>query len=308
MGTIEGAWRRNQEYNYNVFTKTLSASNNGRWNGIVFKARLTIIPESDELLIGKLNRPQYANLPTSAERPDSDLNDLRYYDLPMEQPFNIVLREGVVRALLVDRELNEVQVNQLKFVVKTVMNQLQVHINAEQRMDGNNGAYSVNEQTMMGNCDTVYEISPLPEYLANRGQNIDIVKSRNYNKCFQSRDSSQTVSNRGVPNVNEVNRIILSGSLDDYTVQSSVSTLKTSDRSTGQLETISNVNVTLESLDTNVRYSKIRVDSFMDVENNYPPRVSRKSLKNLRMMGNVRENQQEDLPGLLIACQIYLFG
>ncbi|XP_037050192.1 vitellogenin-3-like [Bradysia coprophila] len=304
--SVDGAWKQNQEYNYNVYTKTLSASKDETWHGVIFRARLTIRPESDELLIGKFSRPQYAKLQTSTRRADSDVNDLHYNDLPMEQPFNIVLKNGVVKALLVNRRLNEDQVNQLKFVVKSVMNQLRLDRSAPYQMDGDNAAYNVNEETMFGNCATVYEISPLPHYLAqssrdlvpllrlqNQEQYIDVVKSRDYTKCFQRRDSERLPISNRVPIVTEVNRIILSGSLNDYTVQSSVSTLKTADRASGRLKTISNVNLTLESLDTNTRYSPIQVDALMDVENDYPPRTSRKTLQNVRM---IRTSPRENLP------------
>ncbi|XP_037042452.1 vitellogenin-like [Bradysia coprophila] len=296
---VECQWKLNQEYNYKVFTKTLAASKDDTWNGEVFQARLTLRPEPDGVWFGKLSRPQYAQVQTSRRRADSDLNNLNYNDLPMDQPFNIVLRNGVVRALLVNRKLNENQVNQLKFVVKAVMNQLQIDGNAQNRMDGDNAAYNVNELTMMGNCETVYEISPLPQYLAQSSRDlvpmprlqrqeqfIDVVKSRDYSRCNQQNQQNQQRNSRPssyaniVPKFTEVSRIILSGSLSDYTVQSSVTTMKSLQRLNEPLETIAYVNITLESVDDNARYAPIQVDTLMDVENNYPPRASRKNVEN----------------------------
>ncbi|XP_037042454.1 vitellogenin-like [Bradysia coprophila] len=296
----EGQWKLNQEYNYNVFTKTLAASKDDTWNGIVFQARLTLRPEPDGVLFGKLSRPQYAQVQTSRRRADSDLNNLNYNDLPMDQPFNIVLRNGVVRALLVNRKLNENHVNQLKFVVKAVMNQLQIDENAQNRMDGDNAAYNVNELTMMGYCETVYEISPLSEYLAqssrdlvplprlqSQEQFIDVVKSRDYSRCNQKNEQSQQRNISGmrpngniVPTFTEVSRTILSGSLKDYTVQSSVTTMKSP-------ETIAYVNLTLESVEDNARYSPIQVDTLMDVENNYPPMAPRKNVQNYLRLNQI---------------------
>ncbi|KAG4069995.1 hypothetical protein HA402_013655 [Bradysia odoriphaga] len=301
---VEGQWKPNQEYNYKVFTKTLAASKDDTWNGEVFEARLTLRPEPNGVWLGKLSRPRYAQFKTSRSRADSDVNNLNYNDLPMDEPFNIVLRKGVVRALLVNRKLNENQVNQLKFVVKTVMNQLQVDGNAPNRMDGDNAAYNVNELTLMGNCETVYEISPLSQYLSRSRdlvplprlqspeQFIDVVKSRDYSRCNQQNEQNQQRNsglrpNRGVPKLTEVSRIILSGSLNDYTVQSSVTTIKSLERLNGPLETIAYVNITLESVDDNTRYSPIQVDTLMDVENNYPPRASRENVQNYLRLNRV---------------------
>ncbi|XP_037042453.1 vitellogenin-like [Bradysia coprophila] len=299
---VKGQWKLNQEYNYNVFTKTLAASKDDTWNGEVFQARLTLRPEPDGVWFGMLSRPRYAQFQTSRSHADLDMHNMNYNDLPMDQPFNIVLRNGVVRALLINRKLNENQVNQLKFVVKAVMNQLQIDGNAQNRMDGDNAAYNVNELTMMGNCETVYEISPLPQYLSRSSdlvplprlqrqeQFIDVVKSRDYSRCNQRNQRRKSNPN---PNANtvppltltEVSRIILSGSLSDYTVQSSVTTIKSLERLNGPLETIAYVNITLESVDDNARYSPIQVDTLMDVENNYSPSSSRKNVEHdLRLM------------------------
>lgn len=264
-----------------MVTKALTASRDGKWKGAAFQARLSIRPESDDILIGRLSQAQYAKVQTTTSNVNN--NDLDYNDVPLEEPFKIKLKNGIVDALFVNRDLTENQIKPLKFVVNAVLNQFQVDSNIQYQMNGENAFYRKNERTAVGDCETVYEISPLPEYLAQssrdlvplpelqrQGQFFDVVKTRNYNNCNR-RTGSNLLKN--APSLTEVNRIILSGSLNDYTVQTSVRTVKVADSLNAPPKTISHVNVILESIDTNAKFAPwIDFDNLKNVEsiNNSP--------------------------------------
>lgn len=294
--TVEGTWKLNKEYNYKVHTKALAASKDETWKGTMFHTRLTIRPQSDKLLIGKLSESQYAQVQQSSRRADSNMNGLRFNDIEMEQPFKIELENGMVKALHVDRRLTNEMIVALRFVVKAVMNQFHVDKDAQNKINENTAAFVVDEPTMFGDCETSYEITPLPQYLAqssrdlvplpraqNEGLYVDVFKSRDYSKCIQQ------ITDR-VPTYTELSRTILSGSLNDYTVQSSFAIMRTADRSSGKPETITHVNVTLESIDANnARYSTMQADNLIDVEKDYPLKDSDKNNENHSLFGHVRE-------------------
>lgn len=148
---------------------------NNQWVGIVTKARLSILPQSDNLLIGKVSQAEFAEIHQQLTQGwDSDLeeNQLAYKNWPLsEKPFEIHLKNGAIRSMSVDRTMTNDQINQLKAIVS----QLQVDTNAQNEIkckhnqlpekDSNNAVYKTMEPTVTGNCETIYDISPLPEYL-----------------------------------------------------------------------------------------------------------------------------------------------
>lgn len=264
-----------------MVTKVLTASQDEKWNGGVFQVRLSIRPESNDILIGRLSRAQYAKVQTSTWDLNENDRDLDYKDITLEEPFKIKLKNGIVDALLVDRDLTEFQISQLKFLINTALNQFQVDTNVQYQMNGDNAFYTKNEQTIFGDCETVYEISPLPEYLAQssrdlvplpelqrQGQVFDVVKTRNYNDYNKRTNTGSDRLKSDLRSLTEVNRIILSGPLNDYTIQSLHRTMKAADNLYASPKTIVNVNITLESIDTNAEYSPIPVDNLKYVQNN----------------------------------------
>ncbi|KAJ6646693.1 Vitellogenin-A1 [Pseudolycoriella hygida] len=242
VGSADCGWKQNHEYNYKVATKTLKASAFDKWEGAVFRARLSIWPTSDNMLIATFDQPEYASTETSKfwEEYDGD-----YQDMPLGEQFRIKLKNGMVDGLYVDNELSENQVQQIKFVINMVINQLNVDTNAQEQMVTDANIYTKNEETFVGKCDTTYSIFARTPELQTQGTFFDVVKSRNYNKC--KTDSQRLKSMNGVT-LTEVNRIILSGPLNDCTIQSSVSTIKSSGMLKSPTKTTVTVNVTLESV------------------------------------------------------------
>ncbi len=149
---------------------------NNQWVGIVTKARLNIRPQSENVLIGKVSQAQFAEIHQQLPQGwDSELEEdkLAYHDWPLsEKPFEIHLKNGAIRSMSVDRTMTNDQINQLKAIVSS----LQVDTNAQNEIkckhnqlpeadNRNNAVYKTMEPTVTGKCETIYDISPLPEYL-----------------------------------------------------------------------------------------------------------------------------------------------
>lgn len=296
-----------------MVAKTLSAARGNKWNGGIFKARLTIRPESDDILIGQFSQTEYARV-ESSRRYDVDVDNskLDYNQLPLNRPFKIQFQNGIITALFVDRDMTEVQIKQLQFVLNSIMNQFHVDKDAKYEMKGDNTIYTKMEQTLGGDCETVYEISPLPEYLAQssrdlvplpelQGDFIVVAKSRNYNAC----DKRMGQQNTGIlaKPMTEVTRTILSGTLNDFTVQSSVSTVQTADNLNSAPKTITYVNVTLESIASYTESSQITTEKLMlnnveDMIGNISPNVLRNNDRRMGSLGFVRDEDLMDSENL----------
>lgn len=174
---------------------------NNQWVGIVTKAHLYIRPQSENILIGKVSQPQYAEIHEQlAEGWNSELDEdrLAYRQWPLsEKPFEIHLKNGTIRSMSVDRTMTNGkeffnilsftlplnnfhlsniirtdEINQLKAIVSqfqvdvTAQNEIKCkHNQLPETMHSNNAVYKTMEPTVTGKCETLYDISPLPEYL-----------------------------------------------------------------------------------------------------------------------------------------------
>lgn len=259
-----GAWRENTEYKYSVRTHTLTAIPNlkNQWVGVYTKADLTIRQISKDKLIGKLHNGQYsefhdalANDPAQ-HKPD---HELQYQPMEMNsKPFEIRMDNGIVHSIAVDKEMTNIELNR----VKSILSQLQVDIRARNAINDernhlaqnndaedndNQAAYKVMEPTVTGKCETNYDISRIPEHLAQNYPEIkanapvrdgdyiyEVIKSKNYSNCEQSMGYHFGVSglNDWKPNTNvmgslsksAVSRVIITGNFNEYLIRSSVTT------------------------------------------------------------------------------------
>lgn len=206
----DGAWKPNHEYKYDVETRTLTALPDlkQQWVGMVTRARLHIRPQADNVLIGKLMKPEFAEVHQELNNGwDMDLSGqkLAYHQMPMSQkPFEVRLKNGAIRSLAVDRTMTNEQINMLKAIISPLQadtkaqNEIRCKHNQMPEEHGNNGVYKTMEPTVTGECETLYDISPLPEYLTQthrdwvpmpqlkgNGEFIDIVKTKNFSNCDQ---------------------------------------------------------------------------------------------------------------------------
>lgn len=247
----EGAWKDNKEYKYKLVVKTfLELPGTNKENGAISSVHLVIRRESDNVLVGKIIQAGFvdADQQGSSEEQDSNTNDKKtaFDDVELNKPFKIHLTNGVIQSLSADPTMTVHQINQLKFITS----QFQVDTKAQNVLqsddnrlpDASNSSYYMTmEQTVTGECETTYDITKLPNYLAyaNRdkiplfdligdGEVIQIVKNTNYTNCKERARylSDAAVVSEGTVPVSLSSRIMITGSMDDYTIQSSVTTNK----------------------------------------------------------------------------------
>ena len=222
------------------------------------KALLTIQVKDPQLLIAKLSQNQYARILKSLpEGWDTEISDqmLELRHLPLSgKPFAIKLKHGVIRDILVDRTVPTWEVN----ILKSIISQLQIDSMGENaiRTDETQiptdqesyGFFRVMEDSVGGKCEVLYDITPLAEQLVyiypelvpipklkKDGQYIDIRKLKNYDKCDQrmnyqfgitdnKRWEAGSNQNGKFFSQSATSRIIISGTLKNFTIQSAVTT------------------------------------------------------------------------------------
>lgn len=179
-----------------------------QWAGVVTKAQLSVRRLNENVLIAKVSHPEIAQI--NAELPsgwDSHMDEEQLQYQPMtlsSRPFEIRLKNGAIRSLAVEKSLTNEEVNQLKGIVS----QLQVDLQAKNLIkckynqfpeEGKiNAVYKTMEPTVTGECEMLYDISPLADFtiqsrpewvpmpeLKENGQFIEVVKTKNYSNCDQ---------------------------------------------------------------------------------------------------------------------------
>lgn len=222
----------------------------GKERGTIANVGLTIRPQSDNVLIGQITEASLSDLDEQDADYDSAPSDVIdsktvLQGVPLNKLFKIHLRNGVIDTLSVDQTMTMKQINQVKFIAS----QFQVDTKAQnlvresgnyQQSDRNtNNYYTTMEPTVFGVCKTIYDISHLPEYLAyakydtipslskyaGEDEVIEIVKNTNYKDCNneQAGYNADIIDRKQDSNSLSAN-IIVTGSLDKYTIHSSVAT------------------------------------------------------------------------------------
>lgn len=218
-----------------------------RPGGFIASYRLTIRPQPDNVLIGEITKIELEEIPPyvllGAQHVLSQWKSASQ-DVSLRKPFKVYLKNGVIDSLSVDQTLTFDIINILKFIVS----QFQVDTKAQNfirksdndiRPDVNtNDAYYVTmEPTDMGVCKTTYDISRLPEYLAyaeygnipslskyaGDEQVIKIIKNTNLHKCNINEQTQYAADRNDQEKWHELlnSRIIITGSLDNYTIHAS---------------------------------------------------------------------------------------
>lgn len=234
-----------------------------QWVGLYTKADLTIRPLSKDVLIGKMQNGQYSEyhdeLPNGPTRHPE--KELAYQPMEMNtETFEIRLNNGAIHSIAVEKDMTNVQLNQLK----SIISQLQVDVQARNLIDDeqnrlpqlrdqedddsqSKALYKVMEPTVTGKCETTYDISRVPLYLAQAYPEYDsalplqknehfyeVFKTKNYSNCEQRMGFHFGVSglNDWTPNTNTmgslsksaISRVVISGSFDKHTIRSSITT------------------------------------------------------------------------------------
>nr|AGJ71349.1 vitellogenin [Chrysopa septempunctata]QBC41006.1 Vg1 [Chrysopa pallens] len=255
------AWKSNTEYQYRVHGRTLAALHDvaDQYVGVLVRANLQINPRANGLLSAQINNPEYAqihvNLPGGWES-EIPQEQLHYKPLRLtNKPFEIELKNGAVKQVLVEKNIPNWEANLIKSLVSQIQvdmqgqNLLSSRYNQKPEMNENNGNYKTMEDTVTGKCETLYDVFPLPEHvLQNRpqiaplpdlkgdGEIIGIVKTKNYSNCDQIVEAHFGFPESFTENVNgnlknylsksSISLVVISGNLNRYTIQSSVTTNK----------------------------------------------------------------------------------
>ncbi|XP_076628457.1 vitellogenin [Colletes latitarsis] len=255
---FEHGWKIGNEYTYLVRSRTLTGLEklSDQAAGILLKAQLTIQVRDSDTLVAKVSNCQYArihkSLPGSWHSEISDqMLDLR--ELPISgQPFLIKVGHGMVKDLIVGRDVPTWELN----ILKSIVSQLQVDTQGENVIKKRDiqiptdeepfGMFRAMEDTVTGKCEVLYDITPLSENmidlqpelvpmpdLKGNGMHIDIMKTKNFSKCDQRMGYHFGISgqNDWEPGSNlngeflsksSTSRIVVSGNLKRFTIQSSV--------------------------------------------------------------------------------------
>lgn len=171
-------------------------------------------------------------------------------------------------------------------IIRSIVSQLQVgtqgknvirsKLNMLPKQEQDTALFKTMEDTVDGECETLYDITHMPKYtlqrnqhlvpqpqLIGQGQIFDVIKTKNFSNCEQrpGYHFGLTGMTQWEPATNQmgnfltrsaISRVILSGNLKSYTIQSSVTTNRiivspeVSNIQKG--EVISRVNLTLSSV------------------------------------------------------------
>ncbi|XP_018374343.1 PREDICTED: vitellogenin-3-like [Trachymyrmex cornetzi] len=211
-GTVdhEHAWEKENEYEYHVHSRTVVGLDKlkRQYTGLQIEAKLIVQVKSPQKLQVKLSDVRYTRLHTTlVDGPDTNLPEhmLDYRVIPMlEKPFEVTMKHGVIRDLLVDRDIPTWQLN----LLKSIMSQLQIDTQGENAVeimsaqipDDENSPviFTAIEDSVSGKCEVLYEILPLhPDVhrvmpdkilipdLLGKGYHYEVKKIKNYEKCLE---------------------------------------------------------------------------------------------------------------------------
>ncbi|XP_066157928.1 vitellogenin-like [Euwallacea fornicatus] len=256
--SASAAWKENTEYEYVVNGRTLSSLHEAfdQYSGIIFKCKLLILLRPDGKLQGKIVNPQYAQIQSQLPdgwRSEIPENQLVYKQLTMKpSPFLMELKGGLIKSLIVEKDITNWEAN----IIKSIVSQFQLDLQGTNiipspvnHMPGNNKldrVFQTMEETVTGETETLYDVHYLPEYLLQsqpwlvpqnnlkrNGQGvIEVTKFKNFTNAesrpsyhygFGHIDESEPSSNKmGEFFIREsYSRIILTGDLSSYFVQNS---------------------------------------------------------------------------------------
>uniref|UniRef100_T1IB40 Uncharacterized protein n=1 Tax=Rhodnius prolixus TaxID=13249 RepID=T1IB40_RHOPR len=260
--TAEYGWKHGTLYRYEIRGRSVAGMHQvaNQFSGVLLKGKLTVQPKSDDTLTLQVHNFEQAEVHTNFSNGWSTYvkdHDVNYKPLPVsDKPFELKFKNGVVDEMYVDKTLPTWEVN----VLKAIASQLQVDTQGENLKKSKTnhvpvesetvGVYKTIEDSVTGECETIYDISPLPQFvlqsrpelvplpkLVAGGQVLDIVKTKNYSNCEQRMayhfgltgltDWEPASNQMGTfLSRSSVSRIVVSGTLKSYTIQSSVTTNK----------------------------------------------------------------------------------
>ncbi|KAL0267736.1 UNVERIFIED_CONTAM: hypothetical protein PYX00_009919 [Menopon gallinae] len=258
--SAEYGWKSGQEYTYQVTSKTITGLNSApQYTGLVVKAKLVVQASSEQELIAVIDHAEKSQIHAHLQKGhefEIPKEILQYQPFTLtKQPFIIRLKEGIIDELVISKEVPIWEVN----VIKSIVSQLQVDtqgkriIRSKMNMVPQNenevtAVYKIMEDTVEGECEVLYDITPLPKYILQRRpylaplyqtvkeeNMINIVKTKNFTNCNHRPGYHYGITGmtHWEPTANKmgsflsrssVGRVVLSGNLRQYTIHSSETT------------------------------------------------------------------------------------
>nr|XP_023017897.1 vitellogenin-like [Leptinotarsa decemlineata] len=244
-------WKDNTEYVYKVRGRTLTAIEeiSKHHSGIFLKATIRIQTRPDGKIQGVISEPEYSQIHSQLPEcwkthiPDSELT-WKPLDLS-GKPFQAELKYGVITDLIVSEDVPNWEAN----ILKGIMSQFQLNTKeaiSESSQSKNRfepTVFSVMEDTITGNSDTLYEVKIKPRFmfesrpweirmLQKDGDIIEIVKDKDFNNSielpsyfygFARLDNSNPATNQmGEFFIrHSISRAVLTGNPDRYMLHNS---------------------------------------------------------------------------------------
>ncbi|XP_011695972.1 PREDICTED: vitellogenin-1-like [Wasmannia auropunctata] len=253
------AWQTGNEYHFLIESRTLTSLNrlSGQSSGIFMKCALTIQVKSSDRLQAVVSETQHAPVDKVLTNIWEEITDLEFRELSLsEKPFEIKLKHGMIRDVLVDEDVPTWEVN----LLKSIVSQLQIDMEGENMLARSptysneirgmrqpyfymmpydnvpNVTFKVMEDSVGGKCEVLYNITPMnndtyvsvPPYSHENDSYFTITKSKDYVKCEQRMAYEFGIMDKRnlkrTPNVisrSSETKIVATGNLTCFTIQSS---------------------------------------------------------------------------------------
>nr|QDP42282.1 Vitellogenin 1 [Agasicles hygrophila] len=249
LGSNAPAWKTNLEYIYQIQGRALaSLDTTDKFSGILTEASLKLQARPDGRLQGLILTPQYAQIFSQlsggwmAHIPEQQVNwkPLRL----SRQPFQIELNNGLITDLIFNKGTPNWEVNMVKGMISQF--QLNIYQGDLQKGNQNSAKFQVYEETVTGHTDTMYEVSPLPEFKTfdesipefqrvdgDQDLILEVLKHKNFSEHSElpsyvfgfgslpgARAATNTMGKFFIRN--SMSRTLVTGSLQKFTIQHSL--------------------------------------------------------------------------------------
>nr|ABQ23674.1 very high density lipoprotein [Helicoverpa zea] len=189
-------WQVGKEYLYDVNTYTVASFDGSNSNGNAFKAQFAVRVVAPGYLLAKLTNSVYAQVQDEKVTFSVLPSDLKYQPVQIsDQPFEIFVKGGRVKAFSVPKTLSVAHENLLKGLISA----LQVDLSPYGHVDNFPNSYDKEsfqgifkkvEADLSGECETLYTVSPVsaewrrefPNFASEEAP-IEVIKSKNYGSC-----------------------------------------------------------------------------------------------------------------------------
>merc|ERR1711863_218859 len=244
------SWTPSKEYKYKYSTQVLTGipELNEQFSGLRLVTYVRVQPKQDYTLRIKLEEPKLITYNDVLELDERYLpTEGREEPIPshmkswLETPFTIFHKRGIVEKIQVEKSEPEFIVN----LKKALVSQLQYDLSEAKLERAETGrelepipTFKVNETTILGECETIYTISKLPEMTTHEyegegsvckgKQHYEILKTKNLESCsihpvyhesYGVLPKPEGTNSTFLPEQSSFTKTIICGTLEDYYIK-----------------------------------------------------------------------------------------